>query len=72
MDKHHPEKPLERYADDIVVHCKTEKQAIFVIKQISGRLTDCKLTLYPAKTKIVNLHQFCSLNNPNYFMSIKL
>jgi len=56
MDKHHPEKPLERYADDIVVHCKTEKQAIFVIKQISGRLTDCKLTLYPAKTKIVNLH----------------
>ncbi|MEX2566809.1 MAG: reverse transcriptase domain-containing protein, partial [Cyclobacteriaceae bacterium] len=25
MDKHHPEKPFERYADDIVVHCKTEK-----------------------------------------------
>ena len=25
MDKHHPEKPFERYADDVVVHCKTEK-----------------------------------------------
>ena len=25
MDKNHPEKPFERYADDIVVHCKTEK-----------------------------------------------
>lgn len=23
MDKFHPEKPFERYADDIVIHCKT-------------------------------------------------
>ncbi len=26
MEKNHPEKPIERYADDIVVHCKTGKQ----------------------------------------------
>jgi len=32
MDKYHPEKPFERYADDVVGHCKTEKQAIFVLK----------------------------------------
>ena len=55
MDKHHPEKPFERYADDVVVHCKTEKQAKFVLRQIDERLTRCKLTLHPAKTKIVNL-----------------
>lgn len=55
MDKHHPEKPFERYADDVVVHCKTEKQAKFVLQQISGRLHHCKLTLHPTKTKIVNL-----------------
>jgi len=55
MDKHHPEKPFERYADDVVVHCKTEKQAKFVLRQISERLTKCKLTLHPIKTKIVNL-----------------
>lgn len=55
MDKHHPEKPFERYADDIVVHCKTEKQAKFVLRQISERLRNCKLTLHPEKTKIVNL-----------------
>src|SRR5699024_7839608 len=24
MEIYHPEKPFERYADDIVVHCKTE------------------------------------------------
>jgi group II intron reverse transcriptase/maturase len=55
MDKVHPEKPFERYADDVVVHCKTEKQAQFVLKQIDQRLTKCKLTLHPSKTKIVNL-----------------
>ncbi len=55
MDKHHPEKPFERYADDVVVHCKTEKQALFVLRQIKERLTQCKLTLHPVKTKIVNL-----------------
>ncbi|MCK6612561.1 MAG: hypothetical protein L6Q78_16160 [Bacteroidia bacterium] len=55
MHKNHPEKPFERYADDIVVHCKTEKQAKFVLKQIKQRLTKCKLELHPVKTKIVNL-----------------
>jgi RNA-directed DNA polymerase len=55
MDKYHPEKPFERYADDVVVHCKTEKQAKFVLRQISDRLSNCKLTLHPVKTKIVNL-----------------
>lgn len=55
MDKNHPEKPFERYADDVVVHCKTEKQAIFVLKQIGIRLRKCKLTLHPQKTQIVNV-----------------
>jgi len=55
MDKYHPEKPFERYADDVVVHCKTEKQAIFVLKQIGVRPRKCKLTLHPEKTQIVNL-----------------
>jgi group II intron reverse transcriptase/maturase len=55
MEKNHPEKPFERYADDVVVHCKTEKQAVFVLKQIRQRLAKCKLELHPIKTKIVNL-----------------
>lgn len=55
LDKVHPEKPFERYADDIVVHCKTEKQAQFVLKQIRQRLRQCKLEVHPEKTKIVNL-----------------
>jgi group II intron reverse transcriptase/maturase len=55
MQKHHPEKPFERYADDILVHCKTEKQALYVLKMIQRRLDSCKLTVNESKTKIVNL-----------------
>lgn len=55
MDKYHPEKPFERYADDIIVHCKTERQARYMQWQISTRLKTCKLELHPSKTKIVNL-----------------
>jgi RNA-directed DNA polymerase len=55
MDKYHPEKPFERYADDIVVHCKTEKQAKFMMHAISERLSECKLEMQKEKSKIVNL-----------------
>jgi RNA-directed DNA polymerase len=55
MEKNHPEKPFERYADDVIVHCKTEKQSLFVLKQIRERFKECKLSLHPTKTKIVNV-----------------
>ncbi|MBP9152470.1 MAG: group II intron reverse transcriptase/maturase [Flavobacteriales bacterium] len=55
MAKNHPEKPFERYADDIVVHCVTEKQALFMLRQIQVRMRQCKLHLHPEKTKIVNV-----------------
>jgi len=55
MAKNHPEKPFERYADDIVVHCVTEKQALFMLRQIQTRMRQCKLQLHPVKTKIVNV-----------------
>jgi len=55
MDKNHPEKPFERYADDIVVHCKSEKQAEYMLHQIKSRMNNCKLELHPVKTRIINL-----------------
>jgi len=54
MEKNHPRKPFERYADDIIVHCKTEKQAKFVISDIRRRFAKCKLSIHPIKSKIVN------------------
>jgi RNA-directed DNA polymerase len=67
MEKYHPEKSFERYADDVVVHCKTEKQALFVLKQINARLSNCKLTLHPEKTKIVNLRGKAEKKYPRSF-----
>ena len=64
MLKKHPEKPFERYADDIVVHCKTEKQALYMLKQIQKRLYDCKLQLHPEKTKIINVRGHSEMNYP--------
>lgn len=55
MAQHHGTKPFERYADDIVVHCKTERQAKFLLKEIRQRFAHCRLALHPEKTKIVNV-----------------
>jgi len=44
--------PFERYADDIIVHCYTEKQAQYVKERIRQRLERCGLALHPDKTKI--------------------
>ena len=41
-----------RYADDVVVHCISEKQSHYVLEAIRRRLTECKLRLSEQKTKI--------------------
>jgi RNA-directed DNA polymerase len=33
MEREHPRKPFERYADDIVIHCKTERQSIYLLRE---------------------------------------
>ncbi len=45
--------PFERYADDAIAHCKTEKQAVFIKEAIAKRLAQFKLDLHPEKTRIV-------------------
>ncbi|MCR5088862.1 MAG: group II intron reverse transcriptase/maturase [Oscillospiraceae bacterium] len=45
--------PFERYADDTVIHCKTEAQARFILDKVRKRMNECKLELHPLKTKIV-------------------
>lgn len=53
MRRNYPQNPFERYADDGVVHCKTEAEANALRKAIEERLATCKLELHPEKTKIV-------------------
>jgi hypothetical protein len=53
MRQTHPGVPFERYADDIVAHCKTEEQAQQVLESITRRLEHCRLEVHPEKTRIV-------------------
>jgi RNA-directed DNA polymerase len=46
--------PFERYADDIVLHCQTRKQAMWVKQRLEERFGQCGLRLNPTKTKIVD------------------
>jgi RNA-directed DNA polymerase len=48
-----PDVRFERYADDAVVHCVSERQAQQVRAAIAARMVECGLELHPDKTKIV-------------------
>lgn len=54
MERKQPGNLFERYADDIVIHCNTEKEALILLEKIRERLQECKLELHPEKTKIVH------------------
>lgn len=53
MARNYPSIPFERYADDVVLHCKTEAQANAIRGKIEERLKRCRLDVHPEKTKIV-------------------
>jgi RNA-directed DNA polymerase len=53
MEKNSPQNPFARYADDIVIHCKTEPEAKKLLETLRLRFDQCKLELHPEKTKIV-------------------
>lgn len=53
MRSEHPDVPFERYADDIVAHCTTKKQAYQVLASVESRLEQCRLELNRQKTHIV-------------------
>jgi RNA-directed DNA polymerase len=53
MAKRYPQLPFERFADDAIVHCRTEVEAQEVRAAIAARLQECGLELHPEKTKVV-------------------
>ena len=61
MQKYFPSLPFERYADDIIIHCRTPDQSRYVLNQVTQRFTQCKLRVHPQKTKIV----YCKDSNRN-------
>jgi RNA-directed DNA polymerase len=59
MKRNHPLLPFCRYADDGVVHCRTESEARVLRKALEERFKECKLELHPEKTRIV----YCKNSN---------
>ena len=53
MARHYPDIPFERYADDAILHCRTQEQAARLREAIIVRLAECGLELNLQKTKIV-------------------
>ena len=53
MKKHWPDTEFERYADDIICHCNSEKEAGQLRQELTERFDSCGLALHPDKTKIV-------------------
>lgn len=52
LSKHYPEISFARYADDVVIHCRTQKQAEEVKEALIKRLTEVKLRVNEGKTHI--------------------
>jgi RNA-directed DNA polymerase len=57
MNRTYPQCPFARYADDAVVHCRSQKQAQDVMQTIAARLAECGLTMHPEKSKVVYCKQ---------------
>ena len=53
MQREFPDLKWCRYADDGLIHCRTEAEGIFLQKALQARLEACGLELHPDKTWLV-------------------
>lgn len=53
MQKNNQRMPWCRYADDGLVHCNSEAEAIAIRQSLADRFEECGLEMHPDKTKIV-------------------
>ena len=52
MTRTHPDLLWCRYADDGLVHCRTEQEAEALKAELQARLAVCRLEMHPTKTKV--------------------
>ncbi|SHG40403.1 group II intron reverse transcriptase/maturase [Salegentibacter echinorum] len=53
LEKYHPSQRMVRYADDLIIHCRSNKKAVEILTALKSRLEECDLKAHPEKTKIV-------------------
>ena len=49
MTRTYPDLPWCRYADDGLVHCRSEQEAQAVMAALQARLAECHLEMHPTK-----------------------
>ena len=47
MDESNPQNPFKRYADDIVIHCHSKKDAEQLLEKLQNRMQNFELVLHP-------------------------
>lgn len=52
MGREFPLIPFERYADDVICHCRTKQEAVQLKESIAHRFSTCNLELHPKKTLV--------------------
>ena len=52
MARTHPDLPWCRYADDGLVHCRTDQEAENLKGELQARLAECHLEMHPTKTRV--------------------
>lgn len=57
-----PDCAFERYADDIIIHCKNFKYSLRVLEAVNKRMNQCKLELKKGKNNIV----YCKRNQKKH------
>ncbi|MEU6641806.1 reverse transcriptase domain-containing protein [Saccharomonospora sp. NPDC046836] len=57
MTRMQPLVRFERYCDDVIVHCVSEKQAHYIKRSVAERFARFGLVLHPERTKIVHCFQ---------------
>lgn len=67
MDRCQPGVQFERYADDVVCHCKYMHEAVRLKQAIAARFAEVGLTLSEEKTHIVYIDTFQRRNVPTCF-----
>jgi len=55
MKQNYPGIRFERYADDIIIHCRREQIAQSILNKLHNRFTECGLTIHPTKTRVICL-----------------
>jgi len=58
LEQTYPSLSFVRYADDIIVHCRTEEESKEVLTAIKERMAECQLQLHEGKTKIVHCKKY--------------